>query len=203
LASWGLQVASGATPFEFKENDVVAIFGNGLADRMQHDPWVETTLQSHLKGQSISFRNMSFSGDMVNKRPRNQGFTSDADYIQHVAPDVVFIFYGYNEAFAGAAGAADYRTELVKLVQQIRQWRGEAGKEVRLVLFSPIAYENNGDRLLPDGTELNANLAVYTEATRQAAAQADVTCSRRRGRTLCGCQRQELALAQSLSCDRW
>ena len=60
-------------PFKFQANDVVAIFGNGLADRMQHDPWVETVLQDQLKGMNVSFRNMSFSGDMVNKRPRNKG----------------------------------------------------------------------------------------------------------------------------------
>ena len=37
-------------PFQFEQDDVVAIFGNGLADRMQHEPWVETILQSNLKG---------------------------------------------------------------------------------------------------------------------------------------------------------
>ena len=79
------QSASGYQ-FDFKKNDVVAVYGNGLADRMQHDPWVEAVLQSHLKGMNVSFRNMSFSGDMVNKRPRNKGFTNDAEYLQHVAP---------------------------------------------------------------------------------------------------------------------
>ena len=57
--------AQAAKPFAFKKNDVVAIYGNGLADRMQHDPWVETVLQSQLKGLDVSFRNMSFSGDIV------------------------------------------------------------------------------------------------------------------------------------------
>jgi len=155
----------------FEANDVVAIYGNGLADRMQHAPWVETALQSQLKGMNVSFRNMSFSGDMVNKKPRNKGFTNDADYLQHVGPDLVFTFYGYNESFAGPAGADSYRAELVKLVQRYTELRKEKGKKVRFVLFSPIAYENNGNRLLPEGTELNANLAVYTEATRKAAAE--------------------------------
>ena len=40
--------AGAAEPFQFQKGDVVAIFGNGLADRMQHDPWVETALQSNL-----------------------------------------------------------------------------------------------------------------------------------------------------------
>ena len=85
-------VAQADTPFEFKQDDVVAIFGNGLADRMQHDPWVEAMLQTQLKGMDVRFRNMSFSGDMVNKRPRSKGFTNDEEYLQHVAPSVVIAF---------------------------------------------------------------------------------------------------------------
>jgi len=164
-----------AEPFEFRQDDVVAIFGNGLADRMQHSPWVETVLQSQLKDKNVSFRNMSFSGDMVNRRPRNKGFTNDEEYLQHVAPDVVFIMYGYNESFAGPEGAEKYLDELVKLVEKYRALRNEAGVDARFVLFSPIAYENTGNRNLPDGTHLNANLAAYTEATRRAAAETDST----------------------------
>lgn len=158
-----------AEPFEFQKDDVVAIFGNGLADRMQHDPWVETVLQANLKGKNVRFRNMSFAGDMVNKRPRNQGFTNDEEYLQHVAPDVIFIMYGYNESFGGSEGAAAYEAELVKMVERYRELRASKGVQARFVLFSPIAYESTGSPNLPEGTELNANLAAYTQATRSAA----------------------------------
>lgn len=161
------------TPFAFQPDDVVAIYGNGLADRMQHDPWVETVLQRHLKGMDVRFRNLSFSGDTVVKRPRNKGFINDAEYLQHVAPDVVFLFYGYNESFAGAQGVDAYRADLVNLIKRYTDLRKEAGKDVRFVLFSPIAYENTGDPNLPDGIELNANLAAYTAATYEAAAATD------------------------------
>jgi putative heme-binding domain-containing protein len=162
-------------PFEFRQNDVVAIYGNGLADRMQHDPWVESVLQHHLKGMNVSFRNMSFSGDIVNQRPRNKGFTNDEEYLQHVGPDVVFVMYGYNESYAGPAGADAYSGELVELVERYAALRKEEGKAIRFVLFSPIAYEKTGDRNLPDGTELNANLSLYTEATQKAAAETGAT----------------------------
>ena len=162
-------------PFEFRHNDVVAIYGNGLADRMQHDPWVETVLQYHLKGMHVSFRNMSFSGDMVNQRPRNQGFTNDEEYLQHVGPDVVFVMYGYNESYARPAGAGAYQGELVKLIERYTALRKQRGKDLRVVLFSPIAYQDTGDRDLPEGAELNANLSAYTEATHKAAAQTGAT----------------------------
>jgi putative heme-binding domain-containing protein len=167
------QSASADERFGFKQNDVVAIYGNGLADRMQHDPWVEAILQSRLKGTNVSFRNMSFAGDMVNKRPRNKGFTNDAEYLQHVAPDVVFTFYGYNESFAGPDRAEAYKGELVKLVERYRGLRKEKGVDTRFVLFSPIAVENTRDRNLPDATVRNGNLAAITDATRRAALETD------------------------------
>ncbi|QDS94967.1 Cytochrome c-552 precursor [Roseimaritima multifibrata] len=172
---WGIPPAAADEPFEFKANDVVAIYGNGLADRMQHDPWVETVLQAELQGKNVRFRNMSFSGDMVNKRPRNKGFTNDGEYLQHVAPDVVFAFYGYNESFAGPEKADAYRAELVQLVRRYTDLRKEKGEDLRFVLFSPIAYENTGDRHLPDGNQLNINLAAITAATRAAAEETGAT----------------------------
>ena len=161
--------------FEFKEGDVVAIYGGGLADRMQHTPWVETVLQSHLQGLNVSFRNMSATGDMVNKRPRNAGFTSDADYLHHVAPSVIFTFFGYNESYTGADGADAYQAELSRLVKTYREWSKEKGRKPRFVLFSPIAFENTGDPNLPDGIQQNANLAAFTEATRRAAVESGAT----------------------------
>jgi putative heme-binding domain-containing protein len=172
LLFWLLQssvAVRASEPFAFDENDVVAIYGNGLADRMQHAPWVETVLQSHLQGKNVRFRNMSFSGDTVEKRPRNEGFTNDEDYLQHVAPSVIFTMFGYNESFAGPDGADAYQSALVGMVERYRALRNAKGADARFVLFSPIAYENSGDPNLPDGTQLNANLAAYTEATRRAA----------------------------------
>lgn len=166
-----LQVSHAAEPFEFEQDDVVAIFGNGLADRMQHDPWVETVLQSQLKGKNVSFRNMSFSGDIVNQRPRSKGFTNDEEYLKHVGPNVVFVFYGYNESYSGPGGADNYRAELVKLIDRY----SKVQDDLRFVLFSPIAYQNTGNRLLPDGNELNTNLSAVTEATKAAAEETGAT----------------------------
>ncbi|WP_390620867.1 PVC-type heme-binding CxxCH protein [Thalassoglobus neptunius] len=169
------EVRSEEASFEFQEDDVVAIFGNGLADRMQHAPWVETVLQSNLQGKNIRFRNMSFSGDIVNERPRNKGFTNDTEYLQHVSPSVVWIMFGYNESHGGPEKASAYEQELVKLVEKYRTLRKEAGVDARFVLFSPIAYENTGKPNLPDGKELNANLKAYTLATQRAAEASGAT----------------------------
>ncbi|MFN7845246.1 MAG: hypothetical protein ACK5N9_26285, partial [Pirellula sp.] len=97
--------SDGSQPFSFHDNDLVTIYGGGLADRMQHDPWVEAVLQSHLQGMNVRFRTMSFSGDTVSKRPRDEGHPNEEEYLQHVAPSVIFTMFGYNESFAGPDAA--------------------------------------------------------------------------------------------------
>ena len=155
----------------FKKNDVIAIMGNGLADRFQHDAWLETLLQDELKGKNISIRNLGFSGDTTNSSPRSKGSMTREFYVQHVKADIVLAFFGYNESFDGISKAGDYRKKLNDFVKVTKTLRPEA----RIVLFSPIAYENFGNTNLPDGVQHNARLAAYTEATKKAAADAGVT----------------------------
>ena len=161
-------------PFAFKKGDTVAILGNGLADRMQHDAWMETVLQSGLKGQNVSFRNMSVSGDRPNKYPRSKGFTPMDQYLQHVKADVIFAMFGYNESFDGTQKAENYKTLLIDFVGKIRSYKPNGKSFPRIVLFSPIAFQNLKDRNLPNGRAHNRNLAAYAKATEDAAKEAGV-----------------------------
>ena len=161
-------------PFTFKKNDTIAIIGNGLGDRMQHDGWMETLLQHELKGQEVSFRNMSTSGDQPNKYPRSRGFTPMIDYLRHVEADAVFAMFGYNESFAGPDGAEGYQKQLVEFVKNVRASKANGESFPRIVLFSPIAFQNLKDPNLPRGKVHNRNLAAYTEATQKAAKEAGV-----------------------------
>ncbi len=161
-------------PFKFQKGDTVAILGNGLADRMQHDAWTETLLQSQLRDQQVTFRNMSLSGDRPNNYPRSKGFTPMADYLRHVKADVVFAMFGYNESYAGAEKADDYKNQLVDFVKNIRGSKANGKSFPRIVLFSPIAHEDLKDRNLPNGKANNKNLAAYAKATEAAAKEAGV-----------------------------
>jgi lysophospholipase L1-like esterase len=176
----GAQVAASAggntstLPFAFKQGTTVAILGDGLADRMQHDGWMETVLQSQLAGQSVRFRNMAVSGDRPNSYPRSQGFTPMPVYLQMVKADVVFAFFGYNDSFAGAPKADDYRKRLVEFVQATRAANPNGTSPPRIVLFSPIAHEDLRSPILPDGKERNVALAAYAKATEAAARETGV-----------------------------
>ncbi|MDC3335608.1 GDSL-type esterase/lipase family protein [Opitutales bacterium] len=161
-------------PFTFQKGDTVAILGNGLADRMQHDAWMETVLQSALKGHNVSFRNMSLSGDRPNKYPRSKGFIPMDKYLQHVKADVIFAMFGFNESFDGPNNADNHKKLLVDFVGKLRSYQPNGKNFPRIVLFSPIAFQNLKDRNLPNGRAHNRNLAAYTKATENAAKEAGV-----------------------------
>jgi putative membrane-bound dehydrogenase-like protein len=161
-------------PFAFKQGDVVAILGNGLPDRFQHDGWMETLLQSMLPGQQVRFRNMSASGDRPDSFPRSSGATSMTEYLRHVKADVVFAFFGYNESFAGVEKADEHRKKLVEFVRKTRGSKANGTSFPRIVLFSPIAHEDTHNPNLPDGKAHNVQLEAYTKATEAAAKEAGV-----------------------------
>ncbi len=159
-------------PFALQPGDTIAIVGNGLADRMQHDGWLETLMQSQLVDQQIRFRNMSTSGDRPNNYPRSSGQMSMTSYLRHVKPDVVFAFFGYNDSFNGKPN--EYKKQLLEFVKNTRGAKPNGQEFPRIVLFSPIAHENTLNPNVPDGKIHNVQLAAYTKATEAAAQEAGV-----------------------------
>lgn len=152
-----------------QKGDTVCLIGDGLADRMQHDGWVETLIQSGLADQGISFRNLGFTGDTVTSRPRSKGFTPPEGYLTHCKADVVFAFFGYNESFGGPEKVSQFKDDLGKMIDQYRNDKFNGKSAPRFVLFSPIAHENLHNPNLPDGHKNNANLVLYAAAIKQVA----------------------------------
>jgi len=161
-------------PFAFQKNDVVAIVGNGLPDRMQHDGWLETLLQNELKGRQLRLRNLSASGDRPDSFPRSQGAATMTEYLRHIKADVVLAFFGYNESFSGVEKADEHRQKLVAFVKKTRGSKANGKSFPRIVLFSPIAHEDTHNANLPDGKAHNIQLEAYTKATEASAKEAGV-----------------------------
>ena len=159
-------------PFAFKKGDVVSILGNGLPDRMQHDGWLETLMQSQLIDKQIRFRNMSTSGDRPNDYPRSSGQMSMTEYLRHVKPTVVFAFFGYNESYD--TKPADHKRNLLEFIRRTRGAKPNGKDFPRIVLFSPIAFEDTKNPNVPDGRAQNVRLAAITRATAAAAKEAGV-----------------------------
>ena len=159
-------------PFAFRKGETVAILGNGLPDRMQHDGWMETLLQSALPGLQVRFRNMSTSGDRPNSFPRSGGHMHMTDYLRHVKPDTVFAFFGYNESFEN--NPEEFTTQLVDFVKYVRGTKANGKSFPRIVLFSPIAHEDTKNPNVPGNSEYDPQLESYTKAMEAAAKEAGV-----------------------------
>ena len=151
-------------PIELQPSDRIAILGNGLADRMQHDGWLETYLQARFPKDQLVVRHMGFTGDELTVRMRSKGFGSPEDWLQRTEATVVFAFFGWNESFQDEQGLADFKKNLTDFVHQTRASDNNGTPTRRVVLFSPIAYENINDPLLPQGDTLNQRLLAYTQA---------------------------------------
>lgn len=149
---------------QLQQGDHVTIIGNLLAERMQHDGWLETLVQQRRPEYELSFRNLGFSGDELAERSRSASFGSPDDWLTRCEADVVWAFFGYNESFDGEAGLEQFRQQLVDFIRATRSKTYNGESPARLVLFSPIAFENLGNPNLPDGTEHNRRLELYTAA---------------------------------------
>jgi len=170
----GFALASSLTAsaqLPLNQDDVVCLIGNALADRMQHDGWMETLIQSQMAGKNLTFRNLAVSGDTVTSRPRSKDVPSPDDYLARCKADAIFVFFGYNESFGGEAKLPQFKNDLSAMVDKYRLAKFNGELAPRIVLFSPIAHEDLGSPLLPDGKANNANLALYTNAIKQVASE--------------------------------
>jgi putative heme-binding domain-containing protein len=163
-------VTVSAQSLKLNHGDRIALVGNTLAERMQHDGWLETLIHCRFPEHELVFRNLGFSGDELTLRLRSQDFGSPDDWLRKNETDVVFAFFGYNESFAGANALEKFRQELDAFAKHTLGQRYNGEGRPRLVLFSPIAHEDLGNRNLPDGGENNSRLGVYTQAMADVAA---------------------------------
>ncbi len=154
---------------ELRKGDHLAYIGNTLPDRMQHDGWLETMLQARFADYQLSFRDLGFSGDELTLRLRSADFGTPDQWLTRTKTDVIFAFFGYNESFADEEGLPKFKKDLEDFIKHTLAQKYNGTSAPRLVLFSPIAHENLHSRNLPDGTENNKRLKLYTAAMAEVA----------------------------------
>ncbi len=178
----------------------IVLIGNGLAERDVYYSRLETELHLRFPASELFFRNMGKPGDTPGFRPHpsrvsqwafpgaekfhpdktihnGKGFFPTPDqWLHHLKADTVVAFFGYNESFDGQGAVANYQAELEAFVQHTLS-KAYNGKEApRLVLVSPIAYENqSAKRDLPNGEKENANLSLYAAAMEAVAKKYQLT----------------------------
>ena len=193
LAPLSVVEAGTDLPLELKQGDKIVVLGNTLAERMQYFGRFETLLHSRFPELKLTVRNLGWSGDQLTMRLRSKDFDDHGHTLLDHKPDVVLAMFGFNESFAGEAGLPGFRQDLTNFIADIRKLNyhsttyergsqdgtqqereGEPAKQPTLVLVSPIAHENLHSRTLPDGEQSNENLALYTAAIREVAAENNV-----------------------------
>ena len=97
VAVWAWPEPAAAQPaaFRLERGDHVCVVGNTLAERMQHDGWVETFLHARHPEHDLTVRHLGFSGDEVggytaqpdfHKRLRSQDFGTADQWLAGAAP---------------------------------------------------------------------------------------------------------------------
>src|SRR5437879_1015217 len=127
--------------FTIKQGDHICLIGNTLADRMQHDGWLETYFQSRFPKHELVFRNLGFSGDELTLRLRSASFGSPDQWLTSCRADVIFAFFGYNESFADDVGLDKFKLDLEIFIKRTLGNKYNGKSAPRLVIFSPIAHE--------------------------------------------------------------
>ena len=178
----------------------VVLIGNGLAERDVYYSRIETELELRYPEQELFFRNMGHVGDTPGFRPHpsrvsqwafpgaekfhpelnvhhGKGFFPTPDqWLTHLKADTIVAFFGYNESFDGPSKVANFEAELDAWVVHTlsKAYNGQAAP--RVVLVSPIAYENlSAKRDLPNGDKENANLILYSAAVETVAKKHGLT----------------------------
>lgn len=191
---------SNAPVTPFSKGSHIVLIGNNLGSRMMNFGHFETEMHVRYPDSLLFIRNMCDGGDTPGFRPHSgrnspwafpgaekfqtemahpsgsEGhFETPDEWLTRLKADIILAFFGYNESFAGEEGVENFKGELEAFIQHTasREYNGRTAP--RLVLVSPIAFEDLSDRAdLPDGEKENANLRLYTRAMKEVAEKHNV-----------------------------
>jgi len=197
-------VLFGCTPetnyLQVRENDHLVLIGNNLGSRMMNFGFFETEVQLRYPDSMLVIRNMCDGGNTPGFRPhsgrespwafegasafydeltKNSGsqghFETPDQWLTRLEADIIVAFFGFNESYRGAEGVENYKEELQAFIDHTLSQKYNGTESPRLALVSPIAFEDlSGIMDVPDGTQGNSNLSLYTEAMREVAANKQV-----------------------------
>jgi len=165
-----LVAASATADPPIRPGDHIAIIGNTFADQLRAHGYLETLLLQRFRDDPVSIRNLGWGGDMLSARDRPTGFPSEESTLTAHETDVIIACFGMGESFAGESGLEAFRSQLRSFTSSHvgKIYNGQS--QVRLILVSPIAYEDLG-RLTPNPDQRNRQLEAYTHAMQEVAAE--------------------------------
>lgn len=169
--------AAGSSALELRSGDRICLVGNTFAERFQLFGYFESGLLAAFPDLELSVRNLAWSADETALRPRPLDFGAVDRHLEARGADVVLLFYGANESFAGDKGLPAFRNDLGRLLRHVSKQLYNGAEPARIALVSPIPQQ-----ALPSGRGLdaaaverrNADLRAYAEAAEAVAVEHDV-----------------------------
>jgi len=155
--------------FNLPENPRIAFIGNTFVERDAEHGYFETRLFLAFPDKEIIFRNLGWSGDTVRGEARAgfgqpiDGFNRLARHVADLKPNLIFLNYGVNESWSGAAGLPAFDADLAKLLDALTK------EGAQVAIFSIMAQENLGPPL-PDPDTHNKDVRLYNDTLAKAAA---------------------------------
>lgn len=174
LASSAAAPAAAAPALELRHGDRICLVGNTFAERFQLFGYFESGLLAAFPDLELSVRNLAWSADETALRPRPLDFGAVDRHLEAQGADVVLLFYGANESFAGDEGLPAFRNDLGRLLRHVSRQLYNGAEPARIALVSPIPQQ-----ALPSGHGLDAaaverrNVELRTYAGAAAAVAAE------------------------------
>lgn len=140
----------------------IIFLGNTFAVKLQDHNYFEALLYKSFPERELKVRNLGWSADEVNLRPRPVNFGTLDEHLQQQDADIIFACFGLNEAFDGSDSLQIFKQDLTKFLSHLQKKKFNGRTPPTIILVSPTAHEELGG-FLPDPIVHNRNLRRYTE----------------------------------------
>src|SRR5690606_24936674 len=151
----------------------IVFIGNTFAERLQEHNYFETLLYKSFPDRRLRVRNLAWSADEVNLRPRPMNFGALDEHLRQQKAGIIIAGFGLNEAFDGPDSLDTFAENLKALLSHLQQQRYNDSGTPQVILISPVSHEDLGG-FLPDPSAHNRNLKVYVAEMRKIARRLDV-----------------------------
>ncbi|MDA7518838.1 GDSL-type esterase/lipase family protein [Akkermansiaceae bacterium] len=196
--SVAFKLKAAPTKLTVNKDDTIVIIGSGMASRMNHFSHFETEVYLRFPDKNLTLRNMGDEGNTPAFRPhpgRNQDqqyafpgakellptelqanskpvghFETPDQWLTRLGADTVIAFFGYNSSFEGPGGLDRYKKELAAFIRHTLSQKYNGKSIPQLALISPTTIQDLSDKFsVPAPSSSNANLKLYTDATKEVA----------------------------------
>jgi glucose/arabinose dehydrogenase/mono/diheme cytochrome c family protein len=155
--------------FSLGEHETVVFIGQENLVRASRAGQLEALLASACAAQRPRFRSMAWEGDTVYEQWRDLNFGDWRAQLDAVGATVVIAQFGQIEALDGAARVGEFTAAYHRLLDQVAGGR-------RLVLVTPMPFEDPSLPRAPRLSARNADVAAYAAAIRTLAQQRGALC---------------------------